>query len=219
MALDFDGSNDFVSYGNRTEFDGAAAVTWSFWMWCDVDEANRLMMLRQASPGVGWAISATSLNRFQCNFGAGGGQNIGTTPVNAISIGRWQHWFWVYDGTGVGNAGRLKCWLDGGAQTLAFSNTIPATIEPTSTANLLVGNTASPFDGKLAHIKIWMAALPTLVTQEMLSYRPTRTANLLVWSPYDDGVAGRNYAGNGFHGTVSGPLAVPGPAVEFGAAA
>lgn len=39
----------------------------------------------------------------------------------------------VYDGAGVGNAGRAKIWIDGAEQTMSFTaNTIPATLPATT---------------------------------------------------------------------------------------
>lgn len=218
MALDFDGSNDTVSYGDRTEFDGAAAVTWSWWQCTDIDPSNRTSLIRQAAAGTGWNMGATSLGRLTVILGITIASAVANSPVDSLVVGQWQHIFVVYDGGQATNALRLRAWIDATEQTMAYTNDSPATLVSAAGANLLAGNTTLPIDGKLGHLKIWLAALPTLVRHEMLSYRPTRTANLLIWSPYDDDRAARNYAGNGFQGTLSGALAASGPAVAFGGA-
>lgn len=48
--------------------------------------------------------------------------------VPAISASTWTHVVWVYDGEGADNAARLKCWVNGSAQTVSFTGTIPASL-------------------------------------------------------------------------------------------
>lgn len=69
-------------------------------------------------------------------------------------------------------------------------------------------NSAGAFvEGHAAHIKVWNTTLsPDEIQAEMWSGHPLRTANLVVWAPYDDGPqAGapslHDYSGNGNHGT------------------
>jgi len=91
------------------------------------------------------------------NGGSGYGES--STPAGAA----WSHLAQVFDGTQTGNANRLKCYVNGIAQTLTFSGTIPTT----STANTDVEDirinyaqsTPEYGNGRYCEIGIWHEAL------------------------------------------------------------
>jgi hypothetical protein len=74
----------------------------------------------------------SSLN-FQVNNGADGGASLGYT------IGSWSHISIVYDGTQSTDATRLKVYLNGVQQVLAFSYTVPATTSNVNFSNSALG--------------------------------------------------------------------------------
>jgi len=102
-------------------------------------------------------------------------------------------------------------------------------IDPRTVGGLAIGSTGagSPgewFDGRVAYIKIWTAALTAAEIQaEMLSAFPKRTADLYgYWPLYESGASSvKDYSGNGrdftvsYYGTL--PTTLPGPNVGWGA--
>lgn len=221
MALDFDGVDDKVSHGDITGIDGASALTISAWVFLSAAGANKMVIAKDiTATGVGlrWRLDGVGSKYV---FHVSGTGVFGTTP-NAITTGQWDHWALVFDGSGGGNSTRMICYLNGVQQTLAFTGTIEATIadsgtEPVEVGQSNSGGNGSAIDANIAHLKIWTAVLTNAeVLQEMNSYRPSKTANLILWSPYDDGTSARDYSGAANHGTVTGALQFQGPPVSYG---
>ena len=218
MALDFDGADDRVDHGDIAAIDGAAALSVAFWVYLQTSE-NGTELVGKGGAGFTIRESTSSVDDMAASFPDAATQ--GRTTGSIFPAGSWQHWIMVFDGAGVGNAARLQLYKDGVNQTLTFDGTIPATIGDAGTAQLQVGVNqglnAFYADAIIAHLKIWTAALTAAeAAQEMNSYLPARTANLILWSPYDDGTNARDYSGNGNHGTVTGALAAGGPPVGHG---
>lgn len=209
MGLDFDGSNDQVSYGDLNSIDGAAALTIMCWHVFDVYPTPGILLGKEGS--MEWQfLNTPSLGKWACVFGA----NFGTSTNAFNATGTSRHFAMVFDGSGGTNAARLQEYVNGVAETIAFTGTIPATV-PSTTAIFEVGGRSTLFsDQKVSHLKVWLAALTAAeVADEMFSYHPVRTANLLIWSPFDDGQSVRDYSGNGNHGSlVDVPVPTPGPA-------
>jgi len=221
-ALDFDGADDKVSFGDIAAIDGATALTVCEWYTPTNASAIGLLCGKAAAPGSpiflfthgDWAIGAE--NSITVGF-------VSTSPKGKVatvfSAGALIHCGFVYDGGGAANADRLKILLNAVDQTVSFTGTVPTALgsgtDPVTVG--ATGNDSADLDGWLAHLKIWTAALTAAeVAQEMNSYRPVRTANLVVWSPLDDGVSARDYSGNGNHGTVTGAVQIAGPPVSYG---
>lgn len=215
MALDFDGVDDQVNHGDIAAIDGASAFTMMAWVNIDTlenlgflmgkDGACRLLMT--TGPGTQMTAATTSI--------------ITGDIAGAAGTGVWVHWAYVFDGAGVGNAARLKLYKDGVEQTLTFTGTVGATLPDAGAEPFRVGSNTSNAvftDQKVAHLKLWTAALSTNeVLQEMQSYRPARTAGLIVWSSYDERAAtAADYSGAGNHGTITGALVEQGPPVGRG---
>ena len=106
-------------------------------------------------------------------------QRLSTTDNNATYTlgdisGAWAHFAIVYDGGGVGDAGRLKLYLDGVEKTLTYSTTVPATI---NVANDDVGlgavsSGANSWDGYLDDIVYVGAAATAAQIADLYAYRP-----------------------------------------------
>lgn len=98
-----------------------------------------------------WAREADKDNRLYLS-----GSQSGEIATNIVN-NQWHHVCWVYDGTLSGNANRLKGWLDGTAETLIFTGTIPATTN-TATQNVEIGSYgggSSPWDGYIDELCVW----------------------------------------------------------------
>lgn len=217
MALDLDGVDDKITHGDINSIDGTASLTISAWSFSDTVGGNEVVVAKDiTASGVGlrWKLDGPG-TKYSCHVDGTG--NLGTTPDEVVT-GRWDHWAWVFNGAGSGNAARLLCYLNGRQQTLAFTGTIEAAVANSGAEPVLVGQSnsggnGSSLDAKIAHVKIWTAVLSaSAIGQEMWSYRPIQRANLVLWVPYDDSTRARDYSGNGNHGTVTGALYVGGPA-------
>ena len=213
--------DDVVTHGDISGIDGGASLTVCLWVNPDaLAAANVFIGKIQAGVNFSFLVGtrAAASADAECQISAG----VFGYVVGSLTTGTWKHFSWVYDGSGAVNADRLKMWMDGVAQTLTFSGTIPATMPDTGTNAVKMGSpngegTRGFADVKLAHIKMWTAVLTAAqVIQEMNSFRPVRTANLVLWAPYDDGTSARDYSGSGNHGTVTGALQTQGPPVSYG---
>jgi hypothetical protein len=83
--------------------------------------------------------------------------------ATTLSANTWAHVAFVFDGTQSGNANRLKIYINGIAETLTFSGTIPATLSD-GTSALLFGAVfpSSPADfygGLMDEWSLWSRAL------------------------------------------------------------
>jgi hypothetical protein len=61
-------------------------------------------------------------------IGNSGTYGVGYVAKSAFILNGWNHLVWLYDGTGTGNSGRLKCMLNGSIYTLTYSGTVPSSI-------------------------------------------------------------------------------------------
>lgn len=211
-ALDFDGVDDEVSFGDLGWINGAAALTISLWLQLDL------------VPGTerGWAVKATGVtNTINCRINATPALRCYISTVNGIggttlTPGRWYHLAMVYDG----GEPTMELYLDGVRESLTVAGGVWPSTLPSTTANYELGNdpgTGGSFvDAKMACHKVWTAALTTSeVTAEAHSCAPRRTQGLRIWTPLDDGVNARDLSGNAHHGVAAGVIQRGSPPVGY----
>lgn len=205
MALLFD-AVDQVDHGDINAIDGAAVLSWMCWTKPDGTTSvpgitKNLLFPLYATGGSKWASGESGVWE--------------RASTASVSAGAWLFYAGTYDGS-LAAASRFKMYLNGVLETTTGSD--PGATLPSSAVGLLTGrNTTGVGAGSMALVKIYTAVLTaTEVLQEMNSYRPARTANLILWSPYDDGVSSRDYSGVGNHGTVTGAVQAQGPPVAQG---
>src|SRR3990167_7465198 len=186
MAYSFDGSNDKIVHGDITALAAAANMSVAFWLLQDAwASADGIM----GNGGTGFRIiqfAATDDVDFQ-DFGNTGAQaRVGTTTM---PLGAWHHLVVTWDGAGVGNAGKVKMYVDGVVITPTYVGTFGTTMGVAGATSFTVGTETAGggfFDGKVAHVKVWNTTLTAAqATQEWQSYRPVTTAGLVLWAPYD----------------------------------
>ena len=87
--------------------------------------------------------------------------NYGQINISTItSNNKWTHLFVVFDGSGTGNAERLKCFIDGEQVTLSFTGTINSTTGTVSATDYTLGRGRSNYlDGGISNFKIYKRAL------------------------------------------------------------
>ncbi len=119
-GLRFDGIDDFVNCGDIAAIDNQTQVTIAFW-------GRRAALKAYVNVGKRSAAGAMIVNIWSDGvvyFNVSKSGNIwGRVAQNDTN---WHHYALVYDGTQTGNANRLKGYIDGVAQTLAFTGTVPS---------------------------------------------------------------------------------------------
>ena len=160
-CLDFDGVNDRVATSLNL-LNGETEKTITMWLNPLTTASNANFEGYAGSQSTSTArvmvLNAGSIaGRDDIFFAVGNGANsAGYTTGNVLSDNTWKHWVFEFNGNGTGNAGRCKIWCDGVDQTLAFSNTIPATLANVSAAfNLASINTGSNSICRLDDIRIF----------------------------------------------------------------
>ena len=127
----FDGTDDYVSFGNVTEQVEASAF--SVQMWFRMEDAtlsnNRLWGRRRNSDSKiisGWVGANGSIYFYNANNTS---NQFALKTGNSFTDNEWYNIAWVFDGSGGSNADRAKIYLDGSELTsLTFgSNGVPTT--------------------------------------------------------------------------------------------
>ena len=164
FALDFDGTNDYISLPTITLTDN-----WSVSVWMNQTT------LKQRAQAVGTTLT-TPTNNFW-NYGAqvpNGGANAGKliyynystsqyTPLsnNRLDDGNWHNWIITYDHSTT----TLKCYIDGQENYSETYNTGTG-----NTINRISNNFASNYWlGQLSNISIWNTALTSAQVSEIYS--------------------------------------------------
>lgn len=213
MALDCDGIDDLINHGNVAS-GSPTQLTHAYWAFPDaLTVVQRL--LDKVDVIINWSRDAAADQVFTVD----GGNTYGKLG-SALTVGQWDHWAWVFDGSLVGNA-RLALYKNGAVQTLTYTGTQPASVTA-SNANYQIAGAAAPgrtfCDMKFAHLLVWVGTALSAadVANQMNMTRPVRTDNLKIWSPYDDGTSATDYSGAGNNGAVTGALQAAGPPVSYG---
>jgi hypothetical protein len=90
------------------------------------------------------------------------GSIFGYTTSHPMTVGVERHVAMVFDGTQTGDANRLKIYIDGVAETLTFSGTIPAQTPNIPTTVGYLGrrqNASLPYKGTIRDVRIYDRAL------------------------------------------------------------
>ncbi len=136
-SFTFDGTNDYILCDAISQNNNSSALTWT--VWAKRNTSSSYMTFMQYS-GLSSDISLELWNNGTIYFEIGNGDNTyGELSNNSNS---WQNVSMVFDGSGVGNAARLKAYINGAQQTLTFTSIIPSTAGSGNT--LYIGNTG-PF--------------------------------------------------------------------------
>ena len=177
--IDLDGTNEYIDCGDINEIDGASALSISAWIKCDVTSGAHVIVSKYSSSSVRTELIISS-NVLYMAFGATNG-NFSFTSTD------WNHVAMVFDGSGTGNTGRLKIYLNGENQTLSYTGTIGTTTPDTGTNVLKIGNrTSHHFDGAMGQVSIFNKSLSA--TEVSAIYTAGRHSNLL--HSYSDNLVG-----------------------------
>jgi len=155
-ALHFDGTNDYVSIPG-TIVDGAQQATFEGWFKIGSNAQydalfgkNNLYQMRINSPNTSLYFHFTNIFN-----------DYASTPPGSIPLNTYFHLAVVYDGTQPLNTNRVKIYINGVAQTLGFTGSLPTTLPSGSGTpfTLMAENTGGrPIDGSVDELRIWNTA-------------------------------------------------------------
>ena len=191
-AFGLDGASDSISVSNPSELDGLESATFSLWLNHTNSVGNDEFLSR-------WGAQHQFLFRMDAfndlilaiaDSVGDAGLNYGVVSTG-INDNEWNHITIVYNGSGITNADRLFCYVNGEKKSVSIVGTIRSNLT-TSTSDLLIGasSVGNYFEGLIDDVKIWNRTLS--VEEINQNYR----RGLANWQIGDigDGVYGENYS-------------------------
>jgi hypothetical protein len=192
-SINFDGVNDFVTYGNNYGFEVSQAFTVSFWVKPNNLSAGRCLISKCSNDAsvIGYNIQhVITTGAIQLQMRAA--SNTLHAFTTAVVAGVWQHVVVTYSGASNINGGR--------AYRNAVIGDTPASAalvgSMVNVAEFVVGarNTNFPFSGNIDEVSVWNKALTlTEITELYNSGQPgdlndhSAYANLQSWWRMGDG--------------------------------
>jgi hypothetical protein len=153
-VVDFDGSNPYIDCGDVTYLNSVSAFTFSVWIKSDNTNSTDYILSKYSSSTTRIHLSiASNLLFFNLSNGGHAYASVSFTSTD------WTHVAMVFDGSGTGNSGRLKGYVNGVEQSLSYVGTVG-----TATTNLSgqsfeigkqVGNT---FEGQMSNVAVYSDA-------------------------------------------------------------
>jgi hypothetical protein len=225
-ALAFDGIDDCIDVGDTTEIDAATKLTLSAWVNVNNTATFKDMLVKWN--GGGWFTSIDISEKLAVAFETAKV----ITSTNAVTTGSYQHVAIIYDGTAVGNANRLKMYINGSQETVIFGAfSVPASIKNNGGTNTTIGclGASQYFDGDLDELAIWEDALSENKILDLYNSGNGLFIRITDEWPTDGGLIGTSIiglwhhnesvmnsapggtdtedsSGNGYHGTTSGSM-------------
>jgi hypothetical protein len=157
-ALNFNGSDAYVSFGDINALDGIAKMTAAAWILVNSLKEYVPIISKQGENSNCWFFMEEGNPN---NFGQGSDDfliatrnNAGTstqdgrTSTNVLSAGTWKYCVMVYNGTRATREERLRFYIDGSKETLLFADSIPAFL-PSTEAPVQIAKNA--FEGNYFH--------------------------------------------------------------------
>lgn len=161
-CLDFDGSNDYVDFGDVYGFERTDTFSLSVWFKNTASSGNEVLLSKMASsaPFNGYALQMRGdTNKIRAylinNFS--GGNYIQVETTNAYyGDGTWHHLVMTYDGSST--AAGVKIYVDGQLETPAnVVDTLSASILTAANVNVATRNGAAAdcFTGRACQVSVW----------------------------------------------------------------
>lgn len=196
-SLDFDGLNDYVSFGNVfSTFDTSTQWSMSFWVKVNNYAAQRCVYSKVDTSGnvYGFSIQITTGGKIFLQTRVPGGLQ-GHTGNITVPTNTWFHLVVTY--TGANNLTGFRIYVDDVVDTTPISASLPASFHG-HTGQIamfgLRGLTAFPFVGNIDEVTFWDKALSAAEVTELYNagvpFAPqahSASANLLHYWPMGDG--------------------------------
>ena len=128
---------------------GATKATWRIVMKTDAASATSYLFNKGDLANRQWDLRLGTTAAFAIDTAGGAHSKYGSFAVTPSTI---YDMLWVFDGSGATNPDRLKCYLQNGTpQALAFTGTIPATLQSSAAMAaqaIVLGGLANGTDGE-----------------------------------------------------------------------
>lgn len=143
-AILFDGTNDQLEVTDASSFGSTSAFSVAAWVRTAATFPSDGTLVAQWGATERFIMRVATGGDFVVLLSAG---TAGTgTVAAALATNTWYHLAFTYDGSGSGNSGKLKMYINGVQQTVTFSGTIPGSVgNPTSLLSIGSRNTASTY--------------------------------------------------------------------------
>ena len=226
MARDFDGTNDQISFTNKTSVTQATDLSFSCWVWQDNITQDHAVF-DFSSVGLGIQLyfddvgsSSGRTDTFKVSVAETGADDLSQEwSTGAGTSGAWQH---IFLGVDTGSATGLQFWVNGVEDALSPVS-LSAISDIGGTTNAIIfgqdqaGNRDR--DGRIAEAAFWNRILNDTEIGNLASgYGPTRISNGLVfYAPMLGYGSVEEEAASGLlNGTLTGTtLAATHPAIVY----
>jgi len=207
-ALNFDGSDDYVTMGDKDSFNPSSAITIAGWVNIDITTGDKTIIGKtEALAGVSGEyflrVDGQKI-RFTIQTSAGTtGAFLGNTT---LSIGTWYHVAGVWDGSNA------SIYLNGvsDATPSSLGGTLGNNSSPLTVGTLRTLTTPTKFmDGKIDEVRVYNRALSAseisaLYKSGSVSHKVPNNLGLVGYWSMNEGTSttAGDFSGNGNHGTL-----------------
>ena len=151
-ALSFDGSNDYVSFGNSASVDLACSHSISAWIKLDDTGSYNVIAAKNL-----WGISLFVTNKKLCAYTKGDTISAFSVSNEDVAIGEWQHVATTFD---VDGTKQNNLYINGEEVTYSQKRTLSDSPVNSSTSNFTIGAGGGYyFDGAIDEVKVYRKAL------------------------------------------------------------
>jgi hypothetical protein len=172
-ALDF-GGTDYIDCGVVSAVENVSSFSMSVWVY-PTNGASKSIIGNWGNPYVGVQISTSTsqVNFFVDDSTTGSGY--GSTSTG-LSNNNWAHLVLVFDGSGSGNSGRLKGYINGVEQTLSYTGTIAATTAaPNRAFRIGDQHLGNGLIGNISNAAIWNTPLSASQVSTLFNFGTPET--------------------------------------------
>jgi len=191
-SIELDGVDDFVDIGHIAELNNASAFTYSGWYKQTTIDQIRPLIESFVNTNNWFGVYTYTDGNMYIQFQKTNNYYGYFDYSTLISADTWFNIIVVYNGSGLTNADKFKCYINGTEVTLSFVGTIPTTT-PSGTNNLKIARADklnATWLGKVDEVAIWDSELSaSQVTEIYNSGVPNDISSLspLSWWRMGDG--------------------------------
>jgi len=162
-ALDFDGSNDYINFGNTNNFERTDSFSYSFWI--KTNSTTNYITIMSKTPYGSWHGMETFVFNGKIRFYLiGTGEQLDVSSTSDINTGTWKYVVITYNGNS--NASGVKIYVDG-VESSSGTGTLTTSI--VNSNNFQVSCRAGAYNcfyGIIDEVAIWNRALSVEEIQE-----------------------------------------------------
>jgi len=212
-AVELDGTGDEVDFGNLAAFNSPSVLSYCFWIFHFETLGSGVNNALIGKAGQFYSyVSTVTAN----NLAAGvSGASERLTATNVIPNNSWTQCAYIYDSVAL----QILTGDRGALVNQPLTGTEPSFGTNASALTLGFGSGLTRPAAHFAIFKAWSAKLTVPEMQiEVLSHRPQRLTDLVLWAPGEDVGSMRDYSGNDRHGAfvADARLSAFSPSVEIG---